>query len=108
MSDTGHMIILHDLYANYLYDANYAWPGAEVAVMGAKGASEIIFRGKDIEKNTKEYTERFANPMVAAERGFIDDIIEPSMTRAVICRDLELFRNKQMPQINRKISNIPL
>ncbi len=89
-------------------DANYAWPGAEVAVMGAKGASEIIFRGKDIEKNTKEYTERFANPMVAAERGFIDDIIEPSMTRAVICRDLELFRNKQMPQINRKISNIPL
>jgi propionyl-CoA carboxylase beta chain len=89
-------------------DANYAWPGAEVAVMGAKGAAEIIFRGKDIEKNTKEYTERFANPMVAAERGFIDDIIEPSMTRAVICRDLELLRNKQMPQINRKISNIPL
>jgi len=89
-------------------DANYAWPGAEVAVMGAKGASEIIFRGKDIEKNTKEYTERFANPMVAAERGFIDDIIDPSMTRAVICRDLELLQNKQMPQINRKISNIPL
>lgn len=89
-------------------DTNYAWPGAEVAVMGAKGASEIIFRGKDIEKNTKDYTERFANPMVAAERGFIDDIIEPSMTRAIICRDIELLKNKQMPQINRKISNIPL
>ena len=46
--------------------------------------------------------------MVAAERGFIDDIIEPSMTRAVICRDLELLANKEMPNINRKISNIPL
>ena len=89
-------------------DANYAWPGAEVAVMGAKGAAEIIFRGKGIEKNTKDYTERFANPMVAAEWGFIDDIIEPSMTRAVICRDLELLQNKQMPTIDRKISNIPL
>ena len=63
---------------------------------------------QDIEKNTKDYTERFANPMVAAERGFIDDIIEPSMTRAIICRDIELLKNKQMPQINRKISNIPL
>ena len=63
---------------------------------------------QDIEKNTKEYTERFANPMVAAERGFIDDIIEPNMTRAVICRDLELLQKKEMPKISRKISNIPL
>ena len=63
---------------------------------------------QDIEKNTKDYTERFANPMVAAERGFIDDIIEPNMTRAVICRDLELLKDKQMPQITRKNSNIPL
>ena len=89
-------------------DFNYAWPGAEVAVMGAKGAAEIIFRGKDIEKNTLEYTERFANPMVAAQRGFIDDIIEPATTRQVICRDLEILRKKKVPTIEKRNSNIPL
>lgn len=89
-------------------DSNYAWPGAEVAVMGAKGAVEIIFRGKDIEKNTMEYTQRFANPMVAAQRGFIDDIIDPASTRQVICKDLEILRSKKMQQIQRKHSNIPL
>ena len=58
-------------------DVNYAWPSAEVAVMGAKGAVEIIFRGQNVEENTKEYEDRFANPMVAAQRGFVDDIITP-------------------------------
>jgi len=89
-------------------DSNYAWPSAEVAVMGAKGAVEIIFRGQDIEKHTLEYTERFANPMVAAQRGFIDDIIEPAATRKVICRDLQILRKKKMQTRPRKHSNIPL
>lgn len=89
-------------------DTNYAWPGAEVAVMGAKGAAEIIFRGKDIEKNTQDYVKRFANPMVAAQRGFIDDIIEPATTRAVICRDLEMLETKKVDLIKRRNSNIPL
>ncbi|KAL3760422.1 hypothetical protein ACHAWU_005957 [Discostella pseudostelligera] len=89
-------------------DANYAWPGAEIAVMGAKGAVEIIFRGQDVERNTAEYTERFANPMVAAQRGYIDDVIEPSETRRIICDDLRLLRTKKMDTIPRKHSNIPL
>jgi propionyl-CoA carboxylase beta chain len=89
-------------------DANYAWPGAEIAVMGAKGAVEIIFRGQDVEQNTAEYTERFANPMVAAQRGYIDDVIEPSETRRIICDDLRLLRTKKMDTILRKHSNIPL
>jgi len=89
-------------------DANYAWPGAEVAVMGAKGAAEIIFRGQDIEKNTKDYIKRFANPMVAAQRGFIDDIIDPATTRSIICRDLQMLSTKKIPQIERRNSNVPL
>ena len=89
-------------------DANYAWPGAEVAVMGAKGAVEIIFRGKDVERRTVEYMERFANPMVAAQRGFVDDIIEPADTRRIICEDLRVLRNKKMPVREKKHSNIPL
>jgi len=89
-------------------DTNYAWPGAEVAVMGAKGAAEIIFRGKDIEENTKDYVTRFANPMVAAQRGFIDDIIDPATTRKVICRDLDMLENKKVASIKRRNSNIPL
>mmetsp|Transcript_19845 Transcript_19845/g.41611 ORF Transcript_19845/g.41611 Transcript_19845/m.41611 type:complete len:407 (+) Transcript_19845:452-1672(+) len=89
-------------------DANYAWPGAEIAVMGAKGAVEIIFRGKDVEKHTAEYTDRFANPMVAAQRGYIDDVIEPHDTRRIICDDLRLLRSKKVDTIPRKHSNIPL
>ena len=89
-------------------DANYAWPGAEIAVMGAKGAVEILYAGKDLDRHTKEYTNRFANPMVAAQRGFIDDIIEPSNTRKVICNDLEVLRTKKLDNIPRKHSNIPL
>lgn len=89
-------------------DANYAWPGAEVAVMGAKGAVEILYGGKDVERHTKEYTARFANPMVVAQRGFIDDIIEPADTRRLICNDLEVLRTKQRDNLPRKHSNIPL
>jgi propionyl-CoA carboxylase beta chain len=91
-------------------DANYAWPGAEVAVMGAKGAVEILYGGKDedVERHTAEYTARFANPMVAAERGFIDDIIDPQETRRIICSDLRVLRTKQLDNIPRKHSNIPL
>lgn len=89
-------------------DYNYAWPGAEVAVMGAKGAVEIIFRGQDIDAKTVEYTDRFANPMVAAQRGFVDDVIDPASTRQRLCEDLELLRSKKVERPNRKHGNIPL
>jgi propionyl-CoA carboxylase beta chain len=89
-------------------DANYAWPSAEVAVMGAKGAVEILYGGKDVEKHSNEYAERFANPMVGAQRGFIDGVIEPKDTRRLICNDLRILRTKSLPNIPRKHSNIPL
>ncbi|CAM9331978.1 unnamed protein product, partial [Ectocarpus fasciculatus] len=89
-------------------DSNYAWPSAEIAVMGAKGAVEIIFKGKDIEEKTVEYTDRFANPMVAAQRGFVDDIIDPTETRKRICEDLVLLANKQVDRPWRKHGNVPL
>jgi propionyl-CoA carboxylase beta chain len=89
-------------------DANYAWSGAEVAVMGAKGAVEILYRGQDIAKHTKDYTSRFANPLVSAQRGFIDDVIEPADTRRIICNDLEVLSTKKLDNLPRKHSNIPL
>lgn len=89
-------------------DANYSWPGGEIAVMGAKGAVEIIFRGKDVDAKTIEYTERFANPMVAAQRGFIDDILDPASTRERLCDDLELLETKEVARPDRKHGNIPL
>mmetsp|Transcript_17861 Transcript_17861/g.30063 ORF Transcript_17861/g.30063 Transcript_17861/m.30063 type:complete len:98 (-) Transcript_17861:162-455(-) len=89
-------------------DFNYAWPSAEVAVMGAKGAVEIIFRGKDVEEKTVEYTERFANPMVAAQRGFVDDVIDPAETRLRVSEDLEVLRTKEVQRPWRKHGNIPL
>lgn len=63
---------------------------------------------QDIEKHTAEYTARFANPMVAAQRGFVDDIIDPEDTRRMICNDLRVLRTKKMPEIPKKHSNIPL
>ena len=63
---------------------------------------------QDIEKHTAEYAARFANPMVAAQRGFVDDIIDPKDTRSLICNDLRVLRTKQMPEIKKKHSNIPL
>ena len=89
-------------------DINYAWPGAEVAVMGAKGAVEIIFRGKDVEANTADYEAKFANPRVAAQRGFIDDIIRPAETRKRLIQDLEVLRTKTLENPWRKHGNIPL
>ncbi|CBN78774.1 carboxylase [Ectocarpus siliculosus] len=89
-------------------DMNYAWPSGEVAVMGAKGAVEIIFRGKDVAEREKEYTELFCNPMVAARRGFVDDIIDPALTRRVLCQDLQLLRDKPAKTFPKKHNNIPL
>ena len=94
-------------------DVNYAWPQAEIAVMGPKGAVEIIFRadlgdpGK-IEARTEEYRARFANPFVAAARGFIDDVIMPHDTRQRICTALRWLRSKQLENPKKKHGNIPL
>lgn len=89
-------------------DFNYAWPTAEVAVMGAKGAVEIIFRGKNTEEETNKYTEAFANPLKAAEKGFVDDIIRPSETRKRIVNALHVMEGKQRDQPKRKHDNLPL
>ncbi|MCG8503412.1 MAG: acyl-CoA carboxylase subunit beta [Sphingomonadales bacterium] len=94
-------------------DLNYAWPTAEIAVMGAKGAVEIIFRADmddpdKIAERTKEYEDRFANPFVAASRGFIDDVIMPHSTRRRIARGLKVLANKQLENPWKKHDNIPL
>ncbi|HEY9567124.1 MAG TPA: acyl-CoA carboxylase subunit beta [Thalassobaculum sp.] len=94
-------------------DVNYAWPTAEIAVMGPKGAVEIIFRGDlgdtaKIEARTEEYREKFANPFVAASRGYLDDIIKPRNTRRRICRALAMLRDKQLENPWKKHDNIPL
>jgi propionyl-CoA carboxylase beta chain len=94
-------------------DLNFAWPTAEIAVMGAKGAVEIIFRADagDAEKlaaRTKEYQDAFANPYVAASRGFIDDVIMPHNTRKRIVRALRTLKNKQLSNPPKKHDNIPL
>ena len=94
-------------------DVNYAWPTAEIAVMGAKGATEILYRAelKDKDKiaqRTADYEARFANPFVAAERGFIDDVIMPHGTRRRIIRALETLRNKKAKMPAKKHDNIPL
>ncbi|MBX2884991.1 MAG: acyl-CoA carboxylase subunit beta [Granulosicoccus sp.] len=94
-------------------DVNYAWPSAEIAVMGPKGAVEIIFRADRnnpdaIEARTEEYREKFANPFVASARGFIDDVIQPEDTRRHLCRDLAMLRTKQLENPWKKHDNIPL
>jgi propionyl-CoA carboxylase beta chain len=92
-------------------DLNYAWPTAEIAVMGAKGAVEIIFRGQDadgIAAKTKEYEDRFANPFVAASRGYIDEVIYPHSTRRRIALGLRKLRNKELENPWKKHDNIPL
>jgi propionyl-CoA carboxylase beta chain len=94
-------------------DVNLAWPSAEIAVMGAKGAVEIIFR-KDkndeqlITARTDEYQAKFANPFVAASRGYIDDVILPSDTRERVCRSFAMLRDKRLENPWRKHGNIPL
>ena len=94
-------------------DVNYAWPTAEIAVMGAKGAVEIIFRGDigDADKiaaRTAEYQERFANPFVAASRGYIDEVIMPHSTRRRVAKALRTLRNKVLENPWKKHDNIPL
>jgi propionyl-CoA carboxylase beta chain len=94
-------------------DLNYAWPTAEIAVMGAKGAVEIIFRkdiGDDekIAARTGEYEDRFANPFVAASKGFIDEVIMPHSTRRRIALGLRKLRNKALENPWKKHDNIPL
>jgi len=94
-------------------DLNYAWPTSEVAVMGAKGATEILYRSelgdKDkIAQRTADYEDRFANPFVAAERGFIDEVIQPRSTRKRVSRAFAALRNKKRKLPWKKHDNIPL
>jgi propionyl-CoA carboxylase beta chain len=94
-------------------DANFAWPSAEIAVMGPKGAVEIIFRDEKsdpakIAAREKEYKEKFANPFIAGHRGFIDDVIMPHETRKRLGRTLAMLRNKKLENPWRKHGNIPL
>ena len=94
-------------------DVNFAWPGAEIAVMGAKGAVEIIFRSEldnpeRIEQLTQEYGDTFANPFIAGKRGYIDDVIMPHNTRRRIARALTMLKNKKLENPWKKHGNIPL
>ena len=94
-------------------DVNFAWPHAEIAVMGAKGAVEIIFRDEKgdaakIAARELEYKAKFANPFIAGARGFIDDVIQPHETRKRICRSLVMLRDKKVENPWRKHGNIPL
>jgi acetyl-CoA carboxylase carboxyltransferase component len=98
-------------------DLAFAWPSAELAVMGPEGAVEILYRrelaeaadpGARRRQLAEEYTERYANPYLAAERGYIDDVIDPAETRTVLARSLELLRTKREEQPRRKHGNVPL
>ncbi len=94
-------------------DVNYAWPTAEIAVMGSKGAAEILYRAElgdpaKIQARIKEYEQRFANPFVAAERGFLDEVIMPHSTRRRIARALNMLRHKELTNPWKKHDNIPL
>ena len=94
-------------------DVNFAWPTAEIAVMGPKGAVEIIFRSDigdadKIAKRTEEYRTRFANPFIAGHRGFIDDVIMPHSTRKRLCKSLRMLKNKDLQNPWKKHDNIPL
>src|SRR5437868_996847 len=98
-------------------DFNYAWPAAEIAVMGPQAAVNIIFKreiaaakdpAKKAEQLVEDYKEKFANPYVAAERGFLDDVIEPQDTRPTLIRSLHLLKDKQVERPRRRHGNIPL
>jgi propionyl-CoA carboxylase beta chain len=98
-------------------DINFAWPTAEIAVMGAEGAVGLLYR-REISEATEreearqariaEFEEKFANPYVAAERGFIDEVIEPAITRPKLIRALKLLQNKSDTNPPKKHGNIPL
>ncbi len=98
-------------------DFNFAWPSAEIAVMGPKGAVEIIFKKEiessknpelELERKLNEYIEKFANPYIAAERGFLDDVIEPKHTKKVLINTFELLKDKVDFNPKKKHDNIPL
>lgn len=98
-------------------DLNYAWPGAEIAVMGAKGASEIIFKSEianaensaeKLKEKETEYADLFANPYLAAERGFIDEVILPKETRKKLIKAFAMLENKVAKRPRKKHGNIPL
>jgi acetyl-CoA carboxylase carboxyltransferase component len=98
-------------------DLAFAWPSAELAVMGPQGAVEILYRrdlaeaGDPVARRAElveQYTERFANPYLAAERGYVDDVIDPAETRTVIARSLDILRSKQEELPKRKHGNVPL
>ena len=94
-------------------DINFCWPSAEIAVMGPKGAVEIIFREDasdpdKIEQRTQEYREKFANPFIAGSRGYVDDVILPRETRSRVCRSLNMLKNKSITNPWRKHGNLPL
>ncbi len=94
-------------------DVNYAWPTAQIAVMGAKGATEILHRSElddpeKIAQRTKDYEDRFANPFIAAQRGFIDDVIMPHSTRRRVLRAFEALKTKNQRLPEKRHSNIPL
>ncbi len=98
-------------------DIVYAWPTAEIAVMGAEGAANIIFR-KDIANSDdpvtfrgekiEEYRNKFSNPYVAASKGYVDDVIDPAATRAYIVSALEMLQSKREDRPKKKHGNIPL
>jgi propionyl-CoA carboxylase beta chain len=96
---------------------NYAWPTAEIAVMGAKGAVEVLYRREisaaddpaaEAANRQQDYENRFANPFAAAARGYVDDVIDPRETRARVISALEMLRNKRDSNPPRKHGNIPL
>jgi len=98
-------------------DMNYAWPSAEIAVMGSKGAVEIIFKGDienaadpeaELQKKTDDYADKFAHPYIAAARGYVDDVIEPKSTRPRLIRAFEMLETKKDTNPPKKHGNIPL
>jgi propionyl-CoA carboxylase beta chain len=98
-------------------DMNFAWPAAEIAVLGPKGAAQIIYRKEIGEaddpeemlvRKTEEYRIAYANPLMAAKRGFIDDVISPRDTRHRLIRSLQFLENKRTKRPQRKHGNIPL
>jgi propionyl-CoA carboxylase beta chain len=89
-------------------DYNVAWPTAEIAVMGPKGAVEILYKGEASEERTNEYREKFAHPYQAAARGFLDDIIDPRDTRPRLIEALHTLETKRGRNPPKKHGNIPL
>jgi acetyl-CoA carboxylase carboxyltransferase component len=98
-------------------DLAFAWPSAELAVMGPSGAVEIVYRREIAEaadpavrraELIEDYTEQYVNPYVAAERGYVDDVIDPAQTRAVLVRSLDMLRSKREDLPKRKHGNVPL